>query len=112
MKKHRSKTSTTEPPVKTLAYIRASTDKQDTNNQKLEIHEYARKEGLHVDEFIELTVSSRRDPRERRIEELVERLNSKDTLIVTELSRLGRSTGEVILLVNKLIERGIRLIII
>ena len=39
-------------------------------------------------------------------------LNQTDTLIVTELSRLGRSTAEVIALVNSLIQRNIRLITI
>jgi DNA invertase Pin-like site-specific DNA recombinase len=39
-------------------------------------------------------------------------LADNDTLIVTELSRLGRSTAEVITLVNTLIERGIRLVMI
>lgn len=35
-----------------------------------------------------------------------------DTLIVTELSRLGRSTSEVIALVNELVQRQIRVIIL
>ena len=39
-------------------------------------------------------------------------LEETDTLIVTELSRLGRSTAEVIALVNALVERNIRLIAI
>jgi DNA invertase Pin-like site-specific DNA recombinase len=39
-------------------------------------------------------------------------LNETDTLIVTELSRLGRSTAEVVALVNALIQRNIRLITI
>ena len=34
------------------------------------------------------------------------------TLIVTELSRLGRSTAEVIALVNELVARNIRVIIL
>jgi len=39
-------------------------------------------------------------------------LEATDTLIVTELSRLGRSTAEVIALVNALVEGNIRLIVI
>ncbi|NOS73690.1 MAG: recombinase family protein [Methyloglobulus sp.] len=97
---------------KTLAYLRASTDKQDTNNQKLEILEYARKQDLKIDDFIELTISSRKSPKQRRIEELTHRLDPSDTLIVTELSRLGRSTAEVIALVNALVEKTIRVIIL
>jgi len=39
-------------------------------------------------------------------------LADSDTLIVTELSRLGRSTAEVIALVNELVTRNIRVIIL
>ncbi|HAU1484627.1 TPA: resolvase, partial [Legionella pneumophila] len=46
--------------VKTIAYIRASTDKQDLNNQKLEIFEFAKKNKLEVDDFIQMTISSRK----------------------------------------------------
>lgn len=97
---------------KTLAYIRASTDKQDTNNQKLEILEYSRKKGMLVDDFIELTISSRKTKKQRRIDELMERLESSDTLIVTELSRLGRSTAEVIGLINALVEKSVRVVLL
>ena len=40
------------------------------------------------------------------------RLVSGDTIVVTELSRLGRSTGQVINLINQLMASGIRIIII
>lgn len=97
---------------KIIAYIRASTDKQDVNNQKLEILEYARNKKLHITDFIEITISSRKTTKQRRIDELVEKLQTSDTLVVTELSRLGRSTAEVISLINELSERDIRVIII
>ena len=88
----------------TLAYIRASTDKQDAKNQRHEILEYANKNKTSIDEFIEITISSRKNSRQRRIEELTHKLKPSDTLMVTELSRLGRSTGEVILLIKQLAE--------
>jgi DNA invertase Pin-like site-specific DNA recombinase len=97
---------------KTVAYLRASTDKQDLNHQKLELLEFARKRGIKINEFVEVTISSRKTSKQRRIDELLQMLNQTDTLIVTELSRLGRSTAEVIALVNALIERNIRLITI
>ncbi|HAT1130629.1 recombinase family protein [Legionella pneumophila] len=98
--------------AKTIAYIRASTDKQDLNNQKLEIFEFAKKNKLEVDDFIQMTISSRKTTKERRIDEMVLALNDADTLIVTELSRLGRSTAEVIALVNELIQKQVRVIAI
>lgn len=39
-------------------------------------------------------------------------LDDADTLVVTELSRLGRSTAEVIRLVNELIKKQVRVIVI
>lgn len=98
--------------TKTVAYIRASTDKQDLNNQKLEILEYARQHSLTVDEFVEITISSRKTSKQRRIDELLGKLADSDTLIVTELSRLGRSTSEVIALINELVRRNVRVNII
>lgn len=97
---------------KTIAYLRASTDKQDLNNQKLEIYEFAKKHKLEVDQFIQMTISSRRTTKERRIDEMLNTLNDADILIVTELSRLGRSTAEVIGLINELIKKQVRVIAI
>lgn len=97
---------------KTVAYLRASTDKQDIQNQKYEILDYANMHGIKVDEWVAITISSRKTTKQRRIDELLERLTDFDTLIVTELSRLGRSTAEVIGLVNQLIGRQIRIIVI
>lgn len=96
--------------MKTLAYIRVSTDSQDLKNQRLEILEYARKSNLNVDEFIEIEVSSRKDKGQRRIDELFTKLSEGSTLIVSELSRLGRSTAEVINMVNSLIGMKVKFI--
>lgn len=92
---------------KIVAYIRASTNAQDVKNQHHEILEYGNREGLRIDEFIEVTRSSRHSSRQRRIAELQERLEPGDNLLVTELSRLGRSTGEVIMLINQLVAYGV-----
>ncbi|HEY4384362.1 MAG TPA: recombinase family protein [Ktedonobacteraceae bacterium] len=96
----------------TIAYLRTATDKQDLGNQKLEILEWARKKDLKIDEFVEITMSSRKTRKQRRIEEVLQTLADSDTLIVTELSRLGRSTAEVIVLVNELVTRNIWVIIL
>ena len=56
--------------TKIIAYIRTSTDKQELNNQKLEILEYAQKNNLKISEFIEIQISSRKTPKQRRIEDV------------------------------------------
>ena len=111
MTKKASLTPQNLPVEKTVAYIRASTNKQDVDNQKLEILEYARKHDLKVDEFIEITISSKRTTKQRRIDEMMEKLEGSGILIATELSRLGRSTAEVITLVNQLLKQNVRVIL-
>lgn len=97
---------------KYLAYLRTSTDKQDLNNQKMEVLEYANRQDIKIDDFIAISMSSRRAQRARRIDELLEKLNPDDTLLVTELSRLGRSTGEVIDLIDHLLQADIRIVVL
>jgi len=97
---------------KIYGYLRTSTDKQEIKNQKLEILEFGRKEDLKIDDFIEIQISSRKTTKERRIDELLGKLEEGDTLIATELSRIGRSTVEVITIINELIEKGVDIIIV
>jgi DNA invertase Pin-like site-specific DNA recombinase len=95
-----------------LSYIRVSTNTQDVKNQRYEILEYARTHDLTIDRFIEIEISSRKDRKQRRIDEILQELSPGDTLVVSELTRLGRSTGEVIELVNELVRKKVRFIAI
>ena len=97
---------------RTLAYLRVSTLKQDIENQTHEIEGYCRRRELSVDDWIKVEQSSRRTTKERRIDELMSMLKKDDTLIVSELSRLGRSLSEVVSLVEKLVKMKVRLIAI
>lgn len=98
--------------TKTLGYLGTSTEKQEISNQKLEILEFARKENIKVDDFFEIQISSRKTTKERRIDELQLKLVNGDTLIISQLSRIGRSTIEVISIINSLIKQGINIIIV
>ncbi|MCP4050138.1 MAG: recombinase family protein [bacterium] len=93
-----------------IGYIRVSKANQSSENQKNTLLEFANKHRMIIDEFIEIEISSRKDKKERKINELMEKINKDDTLIITELSRLGRSISEVISIINELIDKGIRII--
>ena len=80
---------------RTFAYLRVSTDRQDLENQRMEIAGYASKNSMAVDEWLEAEVSSRKDLRQRGIEELLGKLKRGDVLVVSEVSRLARSMREV-----------------
>ncbi|WP_407636345.1 recombinase family protein [Solidesulfovibrio magneticus] len=73
---------------------------------------FANQAGLRVDEFLEIEISSRKSTKERRIDDLLERLAPGDTIVVSELSRLGRSLGEMVRIVEQLKEKDVALIAI
>ena len=91
-------------------YVRVSTDQQRTETQKLAILEYANRQSEKIDNWVEVKASSRKSSTERRIDELLERLHNGDTLIVAELSRLGRSVGQIAMLIDELLRNKIRVI--
>lgn len=82
-----------------IAYIRVSTNKQELDSQKLEIMEYCHRNHIHLDEILEVQISSTKSQEKRKIKDLKQRLKSGDLLIATELSRLGRNMLEIIKLV-------------
>ena len=98
--------------MKTVAYLRVSTGRQDTNNQKLAILDYAHRHSIQIGEFIEVQASSRKDESQRRLDAVTEYRSPGDTVIVSELSRLGRSLGQVIRIVDTLVKKKVRLIAI
>lgn len=93
-----------------IAYIRVSSSTQCTENQRSAILEFTNSKKLIVDEFVQIEVSSRKGISERKLDSLIHRLKEDDALIVTELSRIGRSITEIIGVVNELVANGVRLI--
>ncbi|MBV9483795.1 MAG: recombinase family protein, partial [Acidobacteria bacterium] len=65
-------------------YIRVSTDKQPTENQRFELLKYADEKKLHIDRWIEETVSSTRRLADRKLGTLIEEMHTGDTLLVSE----------------------------
>ena len=93
--------------MKTVAYLRVSTPQQDVSSQRLAILEYAQKHGLHIDDFIEATASGQASEKRRRLDELTSALQPGDRLVVSELSRLGRSLGQVVAVLDALAKAGV-----
>jgi DNA invertase Pin-like site-specific DNA recombinase len=95
---------------KAIAYLRVSTTGQDVDNQEHAILKYADSKGIKINQWFKLEASSRKSSKERRIDELMAVLKKGDTLVVSELSRLGRSLSQVVLLVDELLEKGVTFI--
>ena len=97
---------------KYYAYIRVSTDKQTLENQKHKILEFAFNKKIQIEDFIEVEVSSKKTQKERLIDDLFLKLKKNDTLVITELSRLGRNMLEILNLIEKFNSKNIKLIFI
>ena len=78
----------------TIAYLRVSTTDQDIEKNKFDILQLANEKGLGQVEWVEETVSGQVSWKKRKIAQIIEELQSGDTLLVSELSRLGRSMLE------------------
>jgi putative DNA-invertase from lambdoid prophage Rac len=82
-------------------YARISTDDQNLARQRQALTAAGCDT---VVEEVESGVKAR-----RRLDELLTGLRDGDELVVAELDRLGRSTGEAVLLMDELIKRGVKL---
>ena len=87
-----------------LGYIRTSMADQSKEGQKSLIARYVVERKMIVDEWIEVEVSSRKSAEKRKITELLDKVSAQDTVIVSELSRLGRSIKEVLQIIEELIQ--------
>lgn len=97
---------------KIYGYCRVSTGVQTTDNQRKEILDYAHAKNITVNTIIEVEASSQKTKKDRLIDKTLEELNENDILLVTKLDRLGRSTIEVLQIIEDIKDKGIKLHII
>ncbi len=89
-------------------YIRVSTDKQTTENQRYEIENYCKTQTITINEWIEETISATKKLDERKFGALLNKMEKGDHLFVTELSRLGRNLMQIMSILHGCMERDIK----
>ncbi len=99
----------THPPPRTVAYLRVSTSGQDVEKNTADILMLANRRDLGPVHFVEETVSGRISWRRRQIAQVLDDLQAGDRLIVSELSRLGRSMLECMEILAIAAHKGIDL---
>lgn len=97
------------PIIKTVAYLRVSTIDQDLDKNRAEILHLSNEKNLGQVEFIEEKVSGKVSWRHRKISYVLESLVQNDNLIVSELSRLGRSMLECMEILSIVAQKGINI---
>jgi DNA invertase Pin-like site-specific DNA recombinase len=99
-------------PPKTVAYLRVSTNDQDTEKNKLDVLKLAHEKDLGKVEFVEEIASGKITWKERKIHGIIEALGKGDHLIVPELSRLGRSMLEIMEILSIAMQKEINVYIV
>jgi len=92
---------------KTTAYLRVSTIDQDIDKNKAAILALANSKMLGHVQFVEEKVSGKVSWRKRKIAEILETARKGDNIIVSELSRLGRSMLECMEILSIATQKGI-----
>lgn len=94
---------------RTVAYLRVSTTDQDLEKNKADILHLANDKALGPVEWVEEHVSGSVSWRKRGLARVLDELQAGDTLVVSELSRLGRSMLECMEILSIASQEGINL---
>ncbi len=106
-----SKSNKNNKPVtnsNTVGYLRVSTGDQELEKNKSDILHLANHLNLGKVNFVEEIVSGKVSWKKRKIAETIKEFKKGDTLIVSELSRLGRSMLECMEILSVAVEKGVR----
>ena len=96
--------------MKAIAYLRVSEDPLQMQTQKQTILAFAQTQPLEISRFIALWGDQRKGKRETKVDHLLQLLDAGDTLVVSQLSDIGHSIGQILIIVDTLIRHGIRFI--
>lgn len=95
--------------TRTVAYLRVSTNEQDLEKNKADILHLANSKKLGHVEWVEEKASGRISWKKREIGRVIEELDTDDNLLVSELSRLGRSMLQCMEILSIASEKGIHI---
>lgn len=91
-------------------YLRVSTDIQDVESQKTGVISKAKTLGLDITDWIkDEGVSGAKEPEDRLLGKLLKKVKKDDVIIISEISRLGRSLYMVMRILEGLTKKGVKL---
>jgi DNA invertase Pin-like site-specific DNA recombinase len=93
--------------MKTMAYLRVSTLDQDIEKNKDDILRLANYNKLGNVDFVEEKISGKTNWKDRKLAAVIDTLSKGDNLIVSELSRLGRTMLECMEILSIATQKGI-----
>ena len=92
-----------------IAYLRVGTsNKELLEEQKNEIKRYASDHDMNVDKWVtDVTVGKKED--ERNLAMVLDRMQKGDSLVLSDISRLGRTLSEVMEIMGRCMEKGVQI---
>ena len=93
-------------------YLRLYKDKSELIKQKNSINKYAEEKTVAIESFLEIETYSKKMAHEKRIDFLLNHVGTGDTLIVADLSRMGRNILEVLNLIEGLAKEGVGIVFV
>ena len=96
---------------KIFSYMRISTSHQKTDRQQQTLIEYSVSNGFKIDEFVSdiITGGTKADNRPN-YHNMKKHMRRGDTLIISDVDRLGRNADDVIVEIKDLQSKGIRVV--
>lgn len=89
-------------------YVRVSTEMQTVENQKIQIEKYCKARGIRKIKWYSEKISGTKNPDKRKLGELLQIVKEGDSIICTELSRLGRSLIMIMTVLNDCLIKGVK----
>ena len=93
-------------------YLRLYKDKTELIKQKNAIVKYTEAAGIELSGFLEVETYSKKTADQKRIDFLLSKVTSGDTLILADLFRLGRNMLEILNLIEQLRKEKVSLIFV
>lgn len=90
-----------------IAYLRVSTQEQDTQKNQADVLKFANDRQFGHVEFVEEKISGNIRWKERKIKQIIDELGEGDRLILPEISRMGRSMLEIMEMLSIAKQKGI-----
>jgi DNA invertase Pin-like site-specific DNA recombinase len=109
MSKKSTKINAAPKTRKNIGYLRVSTGNQELEKNKSDILKLANDLDLGKVIFTEEVISGKVNWKKRKIAEILESLEKGDVIIVSELSRLGRSMLECMEILSVALDKGVNI---
>jgi DNA invertase Pin-like site-specific DNA recombinase len=86
-------------------YVRVSTTRQNVENGRFEVANFAQKQGFPIEKWVTEQISSQKDLKKRKLSGLLKKVRKGDIIIATEISRLGRNILEIMEILGLCLEK-------